>query len=462
MTAVLDGIEAGSPDERVLALADAESVVVRQRRDGALWATANLRGVPSVVFSLDHRIQGGAMHEGNCAVIVAAYQHALREKLPIVGLWHSGGARLQDGVHSLNAVARVFHAMTAASGRIPQISVVLGAAAGGAAYGPGLTDVVIMAPHGKVFITGPTIIEEVTGEQIDADSLGGPEAHDKASGVAHLVAETERDAYRLAAAVAELLGAPRRTMPDLVEDRPFGELLPDRSKRAYDIHPVLDRLLDDRPVELQAGWARSIVTTLGRFGGGSVGVVASNPLRRGGCLDSRSAEKAARFVRLCDSLGLPLIVVVDVPGYLPGVAEEHGGVVRRGAKLLHAFAEATVPRVTVVLRKAYGGAYIAMNCRGLGADRVFAWPQAEIAVMGATAAVRLLHRRELAAVAAQDRNAVEMRLTDQHLVSAGGLSAAVQAGVVDEIIEPDRTRSALAAALAGMPSRRGEHGNIPL
>ncbi|WP_033289728.1 acyl-CoA carboxylase subunit beta [Amycolatopsis jejuensis] len=460
MAAVLDGTEARSPDERVEALADLGTTVVRQRNDGALWATADLRGVPSVVFSLDHRIQGGAMHEGNCAIIVAAYRHALREGLPIVGLWHSAGARLQDGIGSLHAVAQVFHAMTMASGRIPQISVVVGAAAGGAAYGPGLTDVVIMAPHARVFITGPMIIGEVTGERIDAVSLGGPDAHSRESGVAHVVAESEVDAYRKAAALAELLGAPGKTAQ--VRDRSFSGLLPERAQRAYDIHPVLARLLDTQPLELQAGWARSVVTSLGRIGGGSVGVVASNPLHRGGCLDSRSAEKAARFVRMCDSLGVPLVVLVDVPGYLPGVAEEQGGVVRRGAKLLHAFAEATVPRVTVVLRKAYGGAYIAMNCRGLGADRVYAWPQAEIAVMGATAAVRLLHRRELAAVPDHERPPLEARLTDRHRAEAGGLAAAIEAQVVDEIIDPDRTRTAVAAALADLPPRRGEHGNIPL
>ena len=462
MAAVLDGTETQSPDERVLTLADPGTAVVRERHEGALWATANLRGVPSVVFALDHRVQAGAMHESNCAIIVAAYRHALQQARPIVGLWHSAGARLQDGIRALHAVAQVFRAMTEASGRIPQISVVLGPAAGGAAYGPGLTDVVIMAPSGRVFITGPAIIKEVTGEEIDVESLGGPASHGEESGVAHIVAESEPDAYHKAATVVELFGAPGKTEPAQVSDRTFSGLLPDRVRRAYDIHPVVARLLDAPPVELQAGWARSVVTSLGRLGGGTVGVVASNPLRRGGCLDSRSAEKAARFVRMCDSFGIPLVVLVDVPGYLPGVAEEWGGVVRRGAKLLHAFAEATVPRVTVVLRKAYGGAYIAMSCRGLGADRVLAWPQAEIAVMGAMAAVRLLHRHELAAAADRERPRLEAYLIGQHLAEAGGLPAAVEAGVVDQIIEPDSTRAAVAEALAALPARRGEHGNIPL
>ena len=462
MTAVFAGNEVRSPEERIGALADPGTVTVQQRSDSALWATANLRGVPSIVFALDHRLQGGAMHAGNCALIVSAYRLAIRDGRPVVGLWHSAGAKLQDGIRSLHAVAQVFHVMTEASGRIPQISVILGPAAGGAAYGPALTDIVIMAPAARMFITGPSIIREVTGEQIDIDSLGGPRAHGETSGVAHVIAESENDALDRAAELVELLGARRSVDTATVADRPFDDALPDRVRRAYDIHPVIDRLLDAAPVELHPGWARSIVTSLGRLGGGTVGVLASNPLRRGGCLDSLSAEKAARFVRMCDSLGVPMVVLVDVPGYLPGVTEEWGGVVRRGAKLLHAFAEASIPRVTLILRKAYGGAYIAMNCRGLGADRVLAWPRAEIAVMGATAAVRLLRRRELAAVSDQERPALEAAFVDEHLANAGDAAAAVELGVVDEIIQPDRTRSAVADALAGLPTARGSHGNIPL
>lgn len=461
MTAIVESHQATSaPVDRVRAMADPSTVVEQQHRDGAIWATATIQGVPSVLFALDHRTRGGAMHEGNCALIVAAYQHALAHRLPIVGLWQSSGARMQDGVHSLHAVAKVFQVMIRASGRVPQISVVLGPAAGGAAYGPALTDIVIMAPAARVFITGPTIIREVTGEQIDDERLGGPGPHSNASGVTHLAADSEDHAFKQAAALVELLGAPGRCDAELAVDRPFSGLLPERSQRAYDIHPVIDRLLDAPLIELQPVWARNVVTGIGRLGGGTVGVVANNPLRKGGCLDARSAEKAARFVRMCDSFGIPLVVLVDVPGYLPGVAEEWGGVVRRGAKLLHAFGEATVPRVTLILRKAYGGAYIAMNCRGLGADHVIAWPQAEVAVMGATAAVRLLHRRELAAE--PDRAMLEARLVEQHVRSAGGIAAATELGIIDEIIHPDRTRHALALALAAMPAARGSHGNIPL
>jgi acetyl-CoA/propionyl-CoA carboxylase carboxyl transferase subunit len=233
-------------------------------------------------------------------------------------------------------------------------------------------------------------------------------------------------------------------------------------RRAYDVHPLVAGLLDEPGIELHARWAPNVVTTLGRLAGRTVGVIANNPLRLGGCLDATSAEKAARFVRMCDSLGVPLVVLVDVPGYLPGVGQEWDGVVRRGAKLLHAFAEATVPRVTLVTRKAYGGAYIAMNSRALGATRVFAWPGAEIAVMGPVAAIRILHRRTLADVPASQLQETEATLAAEHQQQAGGLDRARELGVVDEVIDPAATRAALARAIAAAPQARGQHGNIPL
>ncbi|MEO8749066.1 MAG: carboxyl transferase domain-containing protein, partial [Allobranchiibius sp.] len=249
-----------------------------------------------------------------------------------------------------------------------------------------------------------------------------------------------------------------------VQDRDLAATFPESAKRAYDVHPLIENFVDDPAdsIELHPKWAPSIITALGRLGGRTVGLVANNPLRLGGCLDATSAEKASRFVRMCDAFGIPLVVLVDVPGYLPGVGQEWDGVVRRGAKLLHAFAEAVVPRVTLVTRKTYGGAYIAMNSRSLGATRVFAWPTAEVAVMGHVAAVRILHRRRLAEVEPEERTAVENELAVEHAVLAGGLPRAVEIGVVDEIIEPTTTRTALAAAIVAAPQRRGDHGNIPL
>jgi acetyl-CoA/propionyl-CoA carboxylase carboxyl transferase subunit len=304
----------------------------------------------------------------------------------------------------------------------------------------------------------------VTGENVDMLRLGGPEPHGRRSGVVHILTETEQEALERARGVATLLGAQGTLDLDRVHDVDLSLMLPESKKRAYDVHPLVEAILDeDTTQEVHAKWAPNIVTALGRFGGRSVGVIANNPLRLGGCLDSLSAEKASRFVRMCDAFGLPLVVVVDVPGYLPGVGQEWDGVVRRGAKLLHAFGEAVVPRVTLVTRKTYGGAYIAMNSRSLGATRVFAWPGAEIAVMGAVAAIRVLHRRKLLEVAPEIRPQVEAELAAEHERIAGGVDKAVELGVVDEVVAPSATRRALASAIvdAGIV-QRGRHGNIPL
>jgi len=454
-----------NPNHRLAAFFDSGSVELISPDDGSgmLAATGTVDGAGVVAFCSDATVMGGAMGDAGCQVVVDAYERALADDVPVVGLWHSGGARLAEGVLSLHAVGRIFAIMTRASGRIPQISVVLGPAAGGAAYGPALTDVVVLGPDGRVFVTGPDVVRSVTGEDVDMLRLGGPEPHGRRSGVVHVVTTTEREALDEARRLAALLGAQGRLVVDGVEDRDLAALLPESVKRAYDVHPLIADLLDaGSALELHPRWAPNITTTLGRLGGRTVGVVANNPLRLGGCLDSTSAEKAARFVRMCDAFGVPLVVVVDVPGYLPGVGQEWDGVVRRGAKLLHAFAEATVPRVTLVTRKAYGGAYIAMNSRSLGATKVLAWPTAEVAVMGAVAAVRILHRRRLAEVAPDLRAQVEAELAEEHERIAGGLAKAMEIGVVDEVVEPTATRSALARAVAEAPARRGDHGNIPL
>ena len=431
---------------------------------GTLAGTGRIDGMTAVAFASDPRVQGGAMGSDGCAAIVTAYEHALAKAAPVIGLWHCGGARLSEGVESLHAVGTVFAAMTRASGKIPQISVVLGAAAGGAAYGPALTDLVILSEHGRIFVTGPDVVRSVTGEDVDSERLGGPEPHSRRSGVVHLVTPTDGEALSQARQLALLLG--QQTPPDGSPAEPgetdLAALLPESPRRAYDVHPLVEGVLDGPGVELHPRWAPNIVTTLGRLAGRTVGVIANNPLRLGGCLDSTSAEKAARFVRMCDAFGVPLVVLVDVPGYLPGVGQEWDGVVRRGAKLLHAFAEATVPRVTLVTRKAYGGAYIAMNSRALGATRVLAWPGVQVAVMGAVAAVRILHRRTLAAAPAGQRHEVEAELAAEHEREAGGLPRAIALGVIDEVIEPAQTRRALAAAIAAVPPGRGQHGNIPL
>ena len=456
------------PMARLEALFDSASVRLLLPADtsGVLAAEGVIDGMPAVAFASDPRVQGGAIGSAGCAVIVTAYDRALEIGAPILGLWHSGGARLREGVESLHAVGLIFAAMTRASGKVPQISVVLGAAAGGAAYGPALTDLVILSDQGRIFVTGPDVVRSVTGEDVDMERLGGPEPHSRRSGVVHVVTATDRDALSTARELALLLGSQHGDDDDTgspsLADADLAALLPESPKRAYDVHPLISGVLDSPGVELHPRWAPNVVTMLGRLDGRTVGVIANNPLRLGGCLDATSAEKAARFVRMCDAFGVPLVVLVDVPGYLPGVGQEWDGVVRRGAKLLHAFAEASVPRVTLVTRKAYGGAYIAMNSRSLGATRVFAWPGAELAVMGAVAAVRILHRRALAAAPADQRHELEAELAAEHEREAGGLVRAQELGVIDEVIEPAKTRRALAEAIAAAAHVRGRHGNIPL
>ncbi|MGN9808929.1 acyl-CoA carboxylase subunit beta [Micromonospora sp. BQ11] len=456
------------PELRLRALFDAGSLRLLAPRDtsGVMWARGEIEGTPAIAYVTDATKMGGAMGTEGCRHIVDAIDTAVRERVPVLGLWHSGGARLAEGVVALDAVGQVFAAMVRASGRVPQISVVLGPAAGGAAYGPALTDIVIMSGAGRIFVTGPEVVRSVTGEQVDMERLGGPEPHGRRSGVVHVTCKDDEAAMVEARKLAALLGHQGRLSPDDVpvgdENHDLVAKMPAETNRAYDVKPVVKALLDAPGVELHAKWAPNVVTTLGRFAGRTVGVIANNPLRLGGCLDASSAEKAARFVRMCDSLGVPLIVLVDVPGYLPGLGQEWDGVVRRGAKLLHAFAEAVVPRVTLVTRKAYGGAYIAMNSRSLGATAVFAWPNAEVAVMGASAAVNILHRKKLAAAPAEERETLRAHLIEEQIRVAGGVNRALEIGVVDDVIKPAETRRRIAQALAAAPAARGAHGNIPL
>jgi acetyl-CoA/propionyl-CoA carboxylase carboxyl transferase subunit len=429
---------------------------------GAIAAVGLVRGCRAIGFATDPRRSGGALGADGCRNIVEAIDTALRQRIAVVGLWHSGGARINEGVAALNGVGEVFAAMVRASGRVPQISVVLGPAAGGAAYGPALTDIVIMSGSARIFVTGPDVVRSATGEQIDMEGLGGPEAHGQRSGVAHVVTATDEDAVDAGRQAVELLTRSVAPAPASFEDVDLGALLPERKQRAYDVRKLVSRLLDEPGLELQPRWAPNVVIALGRLGGRTVGVVANNPLRLGGCLNTLAAEKASRFVRMCDSFGVPLVVIVDVPGYLPGVSQEWDGIVRRGSKLLHAFAGATVPRVTLVTRKAFGGAYIAMNCRALGATAVFAWPGAEIAVMGASSAVEILHRKQLEAAAPEERTALRDRLADEHAQKVGGVARAMELGVVDDVIEPNETRSRIAAVLESTVPTRGTHTNIPL
>ena len=453
------------PQLRIERLLDPSTIELLTPRDssGMIAATGAIKGNRVVVFASDATIQGGALGVEGARVIVSAYREAMATQLPIIGLWHSGGARLRDGVSSLNAFGEVFQSIILASGKIPQLSLVLGPTAGGGAYGPAMTDVVVLAPEGRIFVTGPDVVKSVTGEKVDMEGLGGPDAHRKNSGLAHLIAHTEDEAFEMTRDLASLF-ADQGHINAKLDDFDLAPLVAATNRRAYEVTPLVNAILDTdgERLELLKMWAENMTTTLGRLGGRTVGVIANNPQHLGGVLDSSASEKAARFVRTCDAFGIPLIVIADVPGFLPGAGQEWEGAVRRGAKLLHAFGEAVVPRVTLITRRAYGGAYVAMNSKSLGATKVLAWPDAEVSVMGAVAAVRVLHRRLLADLPADQRESMELELAAEHEKVSGGVARAIEIGAVDEIVQPQHSRRVIAEAIALAPHRRGNHGNIPL
>jgi propionyl-CoA carboxylase beta chain len=433
--------------------------------DGVVTGTGRVDGRPVDVFAQDRRVLGGTLGEAHADKTARLVDAATRGGVPVVGINDSGGARIQEGVAALDGYGQVFRANVAASGRIPQISLVLGQCAGGATYSPALTDFTIMSDDAAMFLTGPRVVKAVTGEQVDARELGGPEVHARRSGSAHFVVADDREALALTRA---LLGY----LPSSAWDRPppavavdpapvdLGACVPDEPRAPYDVRDVVGGIVDGGAfLEVQRDWARNLVVGFARLDGRSVGVVANQAAWLAGVLDLTAAEKGARFVRFCDAFGLPLVVLVDVPGFLPGTAQEANGVIRKGAKLLHAFASATVPRVTVVLRKAFGGAYIVMNSRSLGADAVLAWPGAELAVMGAEGAADVIFRRQIDADPAR-RDELAARYRNE----AMAVDLAARRGSVDEVIDPADTREVLAgllASLGGGPAPGFVHDNLP-
>jgi acetyl-CoA/propionyl-CoA carboxylase carboxyl transferase subunit len=445
--------------------ADTLSRLRRDETGGVHVAQGRISGTPVVAYCSDGTRTGGAVDVEGCSHIVAAIDMALAQRCPVIGLWRNLGDRQPEAVDTLDGLGRIFAAMVNASGGVPQISVVLGPVVGSAAYGPALSDVVLMSSAALLAI-GPDDPRSDAGYAATG-RLGRLDTSGRGSGVAHLILDTEHEALSTARAISTLLGRPGAF--DTHDPAPPADLavhLPETPRRAYDVRPLVRAILDQSQehafVELQPRWAPNVVVGLGRLAGRTIGVVANNPIRKGGCLDALSGEKPARFVRMCDSFGIPLVVVVDVPGYLPGVEQEWGGVVRRGAKLLHAFAEAAVPRVTLVVRKAYGGAYIAMNSRSLGSTAVLAWPHAQVAVMSADAAVDVLHRRALAAAGDDKRDALRARLVADHEQCVAGLQRGMDIGVIDAVIDPSLSRAKVVAALAAAPAARGRHRNIPL
>ena len=451
------------PLERLEALCDPGSVralrsrVVQPRLgaravagDGVLGATGCVDGRPIACYAQDGSYLGGSLGERHADTIIRVLQTAERARIPVVAFVESGGARMQEGQAALAGYGRIFRHTVGLTGVVPQISVVSGASAGGGAYSPALTDLIIMTEDAAMFLTGPGVVREALGEEIDAVSLGGPRVHDH-NGVCHLV---ERDELSAAGRVRELLsylpscasGALPLVEPVGPEIDDPGIVVPSEPRRSYDVRDALAGIVDAGSLlELCPRWARNVVTTFGRIEGRPVGIVANQPHYLGGVLDAESSEKAARFVGFCDSFGLPLIAVVDTPGFMPGSKQEQAGVIRHGASLVRAFAAARVPKLTLVLRKSYGGAYITMNSRDLGADLVLAWPEAELGIMSARAAVGVVNRRELHA--ADDVEVERTRLADEYFDEHLRADAAAASGFVDELIEPADTRERLAGAL---------------
>jgi len=436
--------------------------------DGVIGAAGRVGGRPIFVYAQDQRFVGGSLGEAHADTIVRVMRLAGNAGAPVVGFIESGGARMQEGVAGLAGYGRIFFENVALSGRVPQISVITGTSAGGGSYSPALTDFVVMTESATMFLTGPRVVKEALGEDASAESLGGASVHER-NGVCNFVAKDDLDAV---AHVREILGylppnasspGPERSAVEPPSADPSA-VVPKEHRRVYDVRDVIRALADGGEfLEPSARWARNIVTALCRLNGRTIGVLANQPKFLGGTLDSESASKGARFVRMCNAFGVPLVVLVDTPGFMPGSRQERGGVIRHGAKLLHAFAESRAPRVTVVLRKAFGGAYISMNARDLGADFTFAWPQAEIGVMAASQAVGIIHRRRLAELE-RDSDAERAELAtgyaEQHLRA----DVAAHDGFIDEVIEPSQTRMRLIWALDALSNRRtgGTVKNIPL
>ncbi len=418
--------------------------------DGVVGATGAVHGRPIACYAQDAAFLGGSLGERHADTIVRVLELAQRARMPVVSFVESGGARMQEGTAALAGYGRVFRQTVALTGVVPQISIVSGASAGGGAYSPALTDLIVMTQDAAMFLTGPGVVREALGEEIDAAGLGGPHVHDR-NGVCHLV---EHDEASAAARVRELLSylpstagqAPPRATPLAPVEPDPGALVPAAPRSVYDIRDALSAVIDrDSLQELCPRWARNMVTAFARLDGRPVGIVANQPRYLGGVLDAQGSEKAARFVGFCTAFGLPLIAVVDTPGFMPGSKQERAGVIRHGASLVRAFAAATVPKLTVVLRKSYGGAYITMNSRDLGADLVLAWPDAELGIMSARAAVGIVSRRELRL--AGDPEGARDRLADAYTREHLRADTAAAEGFVDEIIEPSQTRDRLAAAL---------------
>ncbi len=455
-------------------LEDASSLDYPNPGEGVVTGYGTVGGRRIYVYAQDFTVAGGSLSEVHAAKICRILDLASQNGIPVIGLNDSGGARIQEGVYALNGYGSIFYRNTLCSGVIPQLSVIMGPCAGGAVYSPAITDFIFMVSGiGNMFITGPQVIKAVTGEEVSAEELGGAATHNQTSGVAHFFAENEEECFIQIRSLLSYLPSNNVDDPPRAEPREpeldqeeLVSLMPDNPNRSYDVREIIKRVVDGSELmEVHQGYAQNAVVGFARINGRPVGIIANQPQFKAGCLDVNSSDKIARFVRFCDSFNLPLITLVDVPGYLPGVEQEWGGVIRHGAKVLYAYAEATVPQISIVLRKAYGGAYIAMNSRSLGADLCLAWPTAEIAVMGPEGAVNIVNRRELEA--ADDKEQKRQELVQQYREEYANPYIAAARGWIDEVIDPRQTRAYLIRGLEMVENKREQrlmrkHGNIPL
>lgn len=448
---------------------------VKAPAEGVVTGYATIEGRPIYLYAQDFTVMGGSLGEMHAGKITKIMDMAMKTGCPIVCVNDSGGARIQEGIDALSGYGEIFFRNTMASGVIPQISVILGPCAGGAVYSPALTDFVFMVENvSKMFITGPQVIQAVMGETVTHDELGGAQAHSQKSGVAHFAFKTEHECFEAIKKLLSFLPQNNIEDPPLYEcsDDPnriepkLNELIPDSPNKTYDVKEVIRAVVDNEDFfEVQPLYASNIIIGFARLNGRSVAIIANQPAQLAGCLDINASDKASRFIRFCDAFNIPLITFTDVPGYLPGVGQEHGGVIRHGAKLLYAYSEATVPKLNVILRKAYGGAYIAMSSRHLGADLVLAWPTAEIAVMGPDGAANIIFRKEIEA----SENPIETRQQKiaEYYDRFANPYIAAQRGYVDDVIEPEATRPRLINALQMLEGKREsrppkKHGNFPV
>ena len=441
--------------------------------DGVVTGCATIDGRLVHLASQDFTVAGGAAGEVHCDKISEMMHLSLKTGTPFIFINDSGGARVQEGIDSLSGYGRVFYNNVVLSGTVPQISLICGPCAGGAAYSPALTDFIIQTKRGQMFITGPQVIKQVTGETVTAEELGGPVAQMNNSGVVHLIAENDEDALYLCRRLLSFMPAnnledPPRLNYDLPleADPELTKVIPAEAKVPYDVRNVIMRVLDHEDfLEIQSGFAPNIVVGFGRIQGRPIGIIGNQPCVLAGALDINASDKASRFIRFCNAFNIPLITFVDVPGFLPGVAQEYGGIIRHGAKMLFAYSAATVPKITIVLRKAYGGAYLAMCGKDMGADRVVAWPTAEIAVMGAEGAAEIVFRREIDS--ADDKAGRRKELIEMYRETFANPYVSAGRRLVDDIIEPADTRIYLAQALEALHTKRElrppkKHGLIPL